>query len=139
MGNRRNARESALKILYEVDIKKSKDSSEIDEILNDYWERDNLNANDDIKNFASEIVRGVLANIVQIDGYISKFTKKWDITRIDKVEKNILRIGIFEIIFFGKVPTVVSINEAIEIAKKYGAADADKFINGILDQIRKKQ
>lgn len=87
------------------------------------------------KEFASSLVIGVRKNLDPIDGLIERFAEHWSLKRIALVEKNILRLGIYELLFREDIPKKVTLNEAIEIAKLYGSEDSGKFINGILDRI----
>lgn len=128
--NRRKAREYALKILYMIDIRKENYTS----LMNEFWE--NIKENEKVKDFSNEIVKGVMENIEKIDKIISDVSLNWEIERMSYIDRNILRIGTYEIIFKNDIPHPVSINEAIEISKEYGDADSPKFINGILHKIK---
>lgn len=128
--NRRKAREYALKILYMIDIRKENYTS----LMNEFWE--NIKENEKVKDFSNEIVKGVMENIEKIDKIISNVSLNWEIERMSYIDRNILRIGTYEIIFKNDIPHPVSINEAIEISKEYGDADSPKFINGILHKIK---
>lgn len=85
--------------------------------------------------FAEEIIRGVKAHSVEIDRLISEKSKHWSIARMARVDLSILRMAIFELLFRGDIPRNVTINEAIEVAKKFGSEDSPAFINGILDEV----
>ena len=128
---RRKAREYALKILYMMDIREENNS-----LLLENFEKDESVKNKKIKDFAKEIIKGVIENRKEIDGMISKVSLNWDIKRMSYIDRNILRIATYEIMFREDIPSVVSINEAIEISKKYGDEDSPKFINGILHKIK---
>ena len=128
---RRRSREHALKILYMSDIRGENPIDLIDE----YWTM-NENEEQDVKNFAEKIVKGVFENKENIDKKISSTIVNWDFNRLGVIDRNILRIGTYELLFEEKIPAVVSINEAIEIAKKYGTEDSPKFINGVLHKIK---
>ncbi|MCM8818063.1 MAG: transcription antitermination factor NusB [Candidatus Omnitrophica bacterium] len=127
---RRVGREYALKILYMLDIKEEKDVDNFDF----FW--GHFNEKEEVKKFAEEIVKGVLSNIKKIDDTISNVSLNWDIKRMSYIDRNILRIGTYEILFRDDIPSVVSINEGIELAKKYGDEDSPKFVNGILHKIK---
>lgn len=131
--SRREAREYALKILYMMEIR-GEDFSIIDK----FWEYTNVK-NNGIKNFANEIVKGVRENLKKIDAVISNVSLNWNINRMSYIDRNILRIGTYEILFREDIPPAVSINEAIEISKKYGDSDSPKFINGILHRIKEER
>jgi len=128
---RRKAREYALKILYMMDIRE-----EFNSFLIENFEKDEVEKNKKIKDFAIEIIKGVIENMKEIDEIISKVSLNWDIRRMSYIDRNILRIATYEIMLREDIPSVVSINEAIEISKKYGDEDSPKFINGILHKIK---
>lgn len=135
MRKRTQARECALQILYQLDITKNdyRDSLKL------YWQnREELPA-DDIREFAESLVKGVMDNIATLDEIISKYATNWQISRMAIVDRNILRIATYELLFLKDIPPKVSINEAIDIAKKYGDKDSGKFVNGILDKINKEE
>ncbi len=131
MGVRRKAREQALQVLYEMEISKINAS----EALRLYWEDlANKPAN---KEFTELIVRGVEANREVIDGIIRCVSENWQLNRMVKVDLNILRMAIFELLYCNDIPSKVSINEAIDLGKKFGTDDSAAFINGILDRVLK--
>lgn len=132
MRNRTKARECCLKILYAIDIRK--DPS--DECMRIFWES-HPTIRDEVKEFASFLVNGVAENKEAIDSLISKYATNWQIQRMAAIDRNILRLATFELIFAEDIPPKVSINEAIEIAKRYGDKDSGKFVNGVLDRINK--
>jgi N utilization substance protein B len=129
---RRKAREYALKILYMIDIRKEPP----EKIIEEFWK--NVEEKEKIKSFANEIVNGVIEKIKEIDEIISSVSLNWNIERMSYIDRNILRIGTYEIFFRNDIPKAVSINEGIEISKKYGDEDSPKFINGILHKIKEK-
>ncbi|MCI0528623.1 MAG: transcription antitermination factor NusB, partial [Nitrospira sp.] len=92
-----------------------------------------------IRDFADRLVEGVLKNIKEIDGMITKYTQHWSLDRIATVDRNILRFAIYEILYMDDVPAKVTINEAIEITKKYADQGSSAFINGILDKIVREE
>jgi N utilization substance protein B len=134
MRKRRRARECALKILYAVDISKD----DLSKCAERYWE-DNAEEDAETRRFAESLVAGVTANAAFIDEIISRSATNWQLKRMAVVDRNILRLAAYELIFVGDIPPKVSINEAIDIAKKYGDADSGKFVNGILDKIKKTE
>jgi transcription antitermination protein NusB len=127
MGLRRQGRECALQILYQFDITGKSYSIPID--------RNQLDYPADVKAFANELVDGTLENLGEIDSVISEFSENWDISRMSYIDRNILRLAVYEIRFRQDIPYKVSINEAIELGKKYGSDQSGKFINGVLDKI----
>ncbi len=129
MGDRRKAREAALQILFQEDFNTGGTSSSL---LKD--EKD-----PDIIEFRDTIVKGVLSGRDQIDQLIEKHTENWSTNRIAAVDHNVLRIAIFEMVFLKDTHSKVVMDEAIEIAKKYGNEHSGKFVNGILDSIHQAQ
>ena len=135
---RRNAREYALQFVYGMDMidlaaRKKKDySSE----LESFW-RGTQESEDDAKKFAEALIKGTISNLDAIDRLIQKAADKWKLIRIAAIDRNIMRIAVYELIYREDIPDAVSINEALEIAKKFSTADSAAFINGILDKISK--
>jgi len=99
-----------------------------------FWERE-PHTEEAVKKFADQLVEGVTKNIKEIDAAISKYATNWQISRMAVVDRNILRLATFELLYLVDIPPKVSINEAVDIAKKYGDIDSGKFVNGILDKI----
>jgi len=133
MRKRTFARECALKILYRIEIsRESADSS-----LSDFWSKTAGSITKEPYDFAEALVKGTCGNLAAIDGIISKYTDNWNISRMAVVDKNIIRMSTYEMLYRDDIPPNVSINEAIELAKKYGDVDSGKFVNGILDKIKK--
>ncbi len=94
---------------------------------------------DEVKNYAIKIVKTFIENREQIDAQIKEHSRGWDVERLVKIDRDILRIAITEILFFKDIPLGVSINEAVELAKKYSETESSGFINGILGQVVRKQ
>lgn len=132
MSNRHLARTIAMQTLFEWDYK-GKDMKTIDDVINYNFQAFAPEFSD--HSFTEKLVKGVLKNIKDIDGYITKFAPDWPIEQITTVDRNILRIGIFELVFDPNIPSKVAINEAIEIAKTFGGESSGKFINGVLGSI----
>ncbi len=131
---RRRAREYALQILFQLDVTNSTFNSDI---LEDFWK--NIKEEDeDVREFANDIVVGTRENIDIIDNVINRTAEHWAINRIAIVDRNILRAAAYELLYRSDIPPSVVINEAIEISKKYSTGDSASFINGILDKIAKK-
>ena len=133
MRKRTKAREFALQILYQIDITRAEPKA----CLEDFWKNREDEAETEVKEFAEKIVFGVIERKVEIDEIISEATQNWEIGRMAVVDRNILRLTTYELLYRDDIPPKVSINEAIEIAKKYGDHDSGKFVNGILDKINK--
>lgn len=92
-----------------------------------------------VKDFAQELVRGVFENVAAIDGKISSYAKNWELERMAVVDRNILRLGVSELLYRSDIPPKVSINEAVELAKKYSELKSGKFVNGILDKVKSER
>ncbi len=134
MRKRSLARECALKILYQLDI--SQDSTP-ERVIEEYFSTYPFPP--EVKEFTQQIVIGVAEFREKIDRVISKYAFNWELKRMAYVDRNILRIGIYELLYMEQIPSKVSINEAIELAKRYGDTDSPKFVNGILDSVAKKE
>ena len=155
MGKRREARERAVQFLFQHDLNPP-DNLELE--LAQFWSSQRAAAIEDEKGaakwgevtelppptveeaetrlFAEPLIRGVLEHREAIDERIKKFAKNWDFHRIAAVDRNIMRLAIFEMLHRDDIPPVVSINEAVDIAKKFSTQDSGKFVNGILDKVR---
>ncbi len=147
MTKRRKARELALQFLYEEDGDISNMDYKINRFYNDFASeslmrdgfiktKEDLNKKKDVAQifvFFSSIVRGALLNLDKIDGIIKNVSKNWSLERMSRVDRNLLRLSIYEILFVPETPRNVVMNEAIEIAKKFGNDESPAFINGILD------
>jgi N utilization substance protein B len=130
-GKRRHARELAVQFLYQRDLS----ADDPGEALRYFWQTQE-EVPEATKQFAEELVRGVVAHQAVVDEKISKYTEHWELSRIATVDRNILRLAIFEMLFRDDIPPVVSINEAVEIAKKFSTRESGAFVNGILDRIK---
>lgn len=97
---------------------------------------DNFNPAEDIRPFFERLVRGVTRSEQEIDSIIEQFSSNWKINRMSCVDRNIMRLAVYELLWCNDIPAKVSINEAIDIGKKYGTEESGSFINGILDGIR---
>jgi len=132
MGVRRKARECVLQMLYQLDIT----GGDVSGVIEDYWNTNE--AGDDIRKFATEMVEGVTSNREVIDERISDRSTNWKLSRMATVDKNILRIAVYELSYRSDIPPKVTINEAVEIAKRYGTSESGAFVNGVLDNIAKE-
>ncbi|OGF45622.1 MAG: transcription antitermination factor NusB [Candidatus Firestonebacteria bacterium RIFOXYC2_FULL_39_67] len=131
MGERRKSRVIALQMLFSADLGKL----EYIDLKKDFLEE--LDEEPKVKAFAFELVKGTIENLKEIDDAIKNRIKNWDFDRLANVDKNILRFAAYELLFRDDIPVPVTINEAIEIAKSFSGPEAGKFINGILDNIKK--
>ncbi|NBI06646.1 transcription antitermination factor NusB [Senegalia massiliensis] len=130
---RRNAREATMKLLYQLELNKTFD----DEIVSIFFENNNFT--EDEKVYIENTIENIQDNLSLIDEKIEKYIKGWKKERLSKIDLSILRISIFEIIFREDIPTEVSINESIEISKKYSSDESSKFINGVLGSFVRKE
>ncbi|MDP3702998.1 MAG: transcription antitermination factor NusB [Candidatus Omnitrophota bacterium] len=131
MRKRTKAREYALQVLYQVDIRRG----DAAELLKEFWGAHQLDP--DVRIFAQQLAEGTLAHASEIDQLITVHASNWDLKRMAVVDRNILRLGVFELRYEEDVPPTVCINEAIELAKRFGDEESAKFINGILDAVYK--
>ena len=129
VGVRRKARGLALQALYELDSTRH----EPEEVVNYLLEEGELL--EENANFTRELVIGVLENKEKIDETIQRFAPAWPIAQLSAIDRNILRLAIFEVLFDNRVPVGVAINEAVELAKKFGSDNSSKFVNGVLGSV----
>ena len=134
MRRRTLAREHALKILYQFDITRRP----MDEVIESYWKNEETK-DEEIITYSSVLAKGVAAHIKDIDLKISDYATNWQIKRMAIIDRNVMRIGLYELQHTSDIPPKVAINEAVELAKKYGDLESSKFVNGILDKIHKKE
>lgn len=132
--SRKWAREAAMKVLYQMDVT----SIDSKEALDDFEENVEVKFNEEDRDFIFSCVKGTEENISKIDEYIEKYSKGWKINRIAKVDLAIMRLAIYEMLYREDVPNVVAVNEAIELAKKFGGDNSPNFINGILGNVIKE-
>ncbi len=130
MGKRRKAREFALMMLYELEFR----PGEADRLLEGFWREHP--AVPEVQGFAESLVRGTLQHAAEIDRQVAGHATHWSLARIAPVERNILRLAAYELLYRHDIPEKVAINEAIELAKLYGSEESGAFVNGILDQVR---
>ena len=131
MGKRREARELALKFLYQTEFNSENPNLELDS----FFVR--LNTAKEVKNFTQELIEKFLMHQKEVDGVLKKISSNWTQDRMAVIDRNILRLGVSELLFDSTTPPKVVINEAIEIAKKFGTDESPDFINGVLDKIFK--
>lgn len=130
--SRKEAREAAFKIIYQCDMQKN----DIKNVLSVYYD-ENVMTGDD-KEYIDNVTAGTFENLAQIDETIIKSLKSWTLNRISKVDKAILRLAVYEILFREDIPERVSIYEAVELTKKFDSPQAGGFVNGILRGIIRK-
>lgn len=134
--SRQQARETAFKMIFQMDV--GKNSLEVAELTLEEALADRTISKND-RNYVMQLVTGVDENRDELDEFIMMYAKGWSIERINIIEKNIIRLALFEIRNMDDIPYEVSVNEAIELAKRYGDKDAYSFVNGILDNARPPQ
>jgi len=130
MARRRRSREMAVKVLYQADLS----GVSITEAFQIFCEH--FGGSEASKLFAKELLDGIHAHLDQINSLISQFSEHWRLDRMSMVDRNVLRLAIYELLCRPDIPAKVSINEAVELAKKFGTEDSGAFVNGILDRIR---
>lgn len=130
MGRRRKAREVALQFLYQLDLHGEDDP---EAHAADFWSRHPVDP--EIRRFADRLVRGAKQNQTKVDELITQYAEHWELDRMAVVDRNILRLAVYELLGESDVPAKVAINEAIELAKKFGTQESSRFINGVLDRI----
>jgi len=155
MGKRREARERAVQFLFQHDVNAPEN---LDEALHHFWESQQAPAIEMEKGgatwgqevelppptadematrlFADKLIRGALEHRAELDERIKQHAANWDIHRMAVVDRNILRLAIYEMLYRDDIPPIVSINEAVEVAKKFSTQDSGKFVNGILDKVK---
>ncbi len=132
MGKRRKARELALQALFQIDFYGSEETDS----LNYFWREQKVS--EEVLRFAQKLVEGVCRRRQEIDQLIEEHSENWKLSRMSRVDRNILRMAVLELLEMEDIPCKVTIDEAIELGKKYGTSDSGAFINGILDQILKR-
>jgi len=132
LGKRRRSRESALQVLYQLDIMKQDGRKAMTKWM------ENFSSSEGKDEFAEQIVLGVLEHGREIDRLIERYSENWRLHRMNIVDRNILRMATFELLYCNEIPPKVTINEAIDLGKRYGSEDSGSFINGILDRIQKE-
>jgi N utilization substance protein B len=133
MRKRTRSREYALQVLYQIDITHEEPKSAMENFWQEHIED---NPDDEMKVFTAEIVSGSLENLVEIDRKIAQYATNWQLERMAVVDRNILRMGCYELAYSTGIPPKVAINEAVDLAKKFSGAEAGKFVNAILDKVK---
>ncbi|HEA47264.1 MAG TPA: transcription antitermination factor NusB [bacterium] len=129
MGRRRRARELALQILFQLDS----GQENLEEVLETFWALHRHPG--EIKEFANRIVNGTRKNLKAIDQKIARYAEHWEIKRMPTVDRNILRLAAYELLYCPDIPIKVSLNEAVELAKKFSTEKSGQFVNALLDRI----
>ncbi len=134
MRKRTRAREYALQMLYQIDLRRMDASA----VVENFWQEVEPPETDEVKEFANELVIGAATRLAAIDPLIAAHADNWDLKRMAVIDRNILRLGVYELLHRTDVPPKVCLNEAVELAKRFGDSESGRFINGILDTIHKR-
>ncbi|MBA2623704.1 MAG: transcription antitermination factor NusB [Chthoniobacterales bacterium] len=130
MGKRRMGRQAAIQFHFWRDAH----GGDALEKMDDFWEF--CPAKPNVRAFAQPLIDGMVTHLPEIDDRISRYTENYDLNRISPVDRAVLRLAIFELLHRDDIPPVVSINEAIELAKTFGGPDSGRFVNGVLDRVK---
>ena len=130
MGNRRKSRELAMQALFYMDMSQNDSNEMIERFCN------NFAPSKKVLPFFLKIVKGAIQAKAEIDSILERFSDNWKLSRMSCVDRNIMRVAVYELLYCHDIPSKVSINEAIDIGKKFGTQESGAFINGILDSIR---
>ncbi|MDK2858627.1 MAG: transcription antitermination protein NusB [Verrucomicrobiota bacterium] len=131
---RRQAREWAVQLLFQTEF----NPNDLDIALADFWSDEERNPSDRDRIYVEEMVHGVIEKQRDVDRTIAKYTDNWDVDRLGVLDRIVLRVAVYEMLFRGDIPPVVSINEAVEIAKAYSGKGSGRFVNGVLDRVQKE-
>jgi N utilization substance protein B len=133
MGARRKARVCALQMLFQYDVARPR----VDDLIVTYWDSFGEEAGDVARDFSNNLAVGAISHLEEIDNLIKLRAENWRINRMAVVDRNILRLAIYEFLYEPDTPKTVVINEALEIARRFSTFEATQFINGILDAIKR--
>ncbi|BCL59754.1 N utilization substance protein B [Desulfomarina profundi] len=137
MGTRRKSREAALQFLYQNDFVAVADVGDEGALLDSYGLFCSLyQVNRKARPYGYDLIKGVLSELESIDSIIEKCATHWRLPRLAPTDRNLLRIAVYEMLHVGDVPPEVAINEAVEVAKRFGGDESPRFINGVLDAVR---
>ena len=131
MGTRRKARECALQLLYQLDMS----DREPQRVFENFWRQLDEPVEAGAHEFSEKLVDGVWGRREEIDEMIASYSTNWKVSRMATVDKNILRLAIYDLLYCPDIPVKVTLNEAVEIAKRFGTAESSAFVNGILDNV----
>jgi N utilization substance protein B len=131
VNGRRETREWIVQFLFQLDF----NPEPIDIALQDFWEERTPNERE--KTYAEEIIKGVVQHKAELDAKLSEYATRWNSERMGAVDRTVMRVALFEMLYREDVPPVVSINEAVHFAKDFSSFQSGRFVNGVLDRIRK--
>ena len=132
VSGRRETREWIMQFLFQLDF----NPEPVDIALKDFWEGKDPNERE--KTYAEEVIKGVVQHKDELDDRLSQYAKRWDSERMGAVDRTVMRVALFEMLYRDDVPPVVSINEAVHFAKDFSSFQSGRFVNGVLDRIRKE-
>jgi N utilization substance protein B len=130
LARRRKSREFALQVLYQLNITKQDAIKALTEF------QENFLPNEEADDFVKRLVLGVIEHYAELDQLIERYSENWRLDRIHMIERNILRMALFELLYCEEIPPKVTLNEAIDLGKRYGSEESGSFINGLLDRIQ---
>ncbi len=131
---RRQAREWAVQFLFQTEF----NPDNLDRALAEFWNDEEKKPVERDRKYVDEVVRGVIEKQREIDRTISKSAQNWDVDRLGVLDRVVMRVAVYEMLFRNDIPPIVSINEAVEIAKAYISKESGRFVNGVLDRIQKE-
>ena len=132
VSGRRETREWIMQFLFQLDF----NPEPVDIALKDFWEGKDPNERE--KTYAEEVIKGVVQHKDELDDRLSQYAKRWDSERMGAVDRTVMRVALFEMLYRDDVPPVVSINEAVHFAKDFSSFQSGRFVNGVLDRIRRE-
>jgi N utilization substance protein B len=132
VNGRRETREWIVQFLFQLDF----NPEPIDIALQDFWEEKTPSPRE--KNYAEEIIKGVVQRKEELDAQLSQYANRWNSDRMGAVDRTVMRVALFEMLYREDIPPVVSINEAVHFAKDFSSFQSGRFVNGVLDRIRKE-
>ena len=130
MSQRRDCREWAVQLLLQLDLNPA---SNLSSVFDSFWQ--SREANTRARTFTEEIVSGVREHLTELDERISELAEHWDLKRMGVLDRNVIRMAVYEMLYRNDIPPVVSINEAVDIAKYFSSRESGRFVNGILDRV----
>jgi transcription antitermination protein NusB len=131
MSARHEARMWAVQFLFQCDF----NPTELDNALEDFWPE--RSPTGQMKAFTEDLIRGVLNHHTELDGKLQSYAQNWELKRMGAVDRNVMRVALYEMMYRSDIPPVVSINEAVDLAKELSSEESGKFVNGVLDRARK--
>jgi len=132
VSGRRQTREWIMQFLFQLDF----NPEPVDIALKDFWEGKDPNERE--RTYAEEVIKGVVQHKDELDDRLSQYAKRWDSERMGAVDRTVMRVALFEMLYRDDVPPVVSINEAVHFAKDFSSFQSGRFVNGVLDRIRRE-